>query len=67
MDAVSPARLDELIRAVAAMGGAVSSPRSYVLDNAGWKRSDAPQPEFRSLADPYGLMNPGKLKARPPA
>ncbi len=63
----SQARLDEVIRTVEAMGGAVSNPHSYVLDNAGWKRTDAPQPEFKSLADPHGLMNPGKLKAWPPA
>ncbi len=63
----SAARLQEVIRAVEAIGGAVSDPHSYVLDNAGWKRTDAPQPEFKSLADPHGLMNPGKLKAWPPA
>jgi FAD/FMN-containing dehydrogenase len=62
----SPERLDEVIRQVEAMGGAVSSPHSYVLDNAGWKRTDAPQSAFKSLADPHGLMNPGKLKAWPP-
>jgi FAD/FMN-containing dehydrogenase len=59
----SPERLDEVIGAVEAMGGAVSTPHSYVLDNAGWKRTDAPQPEFKAIADPYGLMNPGKLMA----
>ncbi|KAB2873370.1 MAG: hypothetical protein F9K43_06165 [Bauldia sp.] len=32
--------------------------------DAGWKRTDAPQPEFKALADPHGLMNPGKLRAR---
>ena len=63
----SPERLAEVIGRVEAMGGAVSTPHSYVLDNAGWKRTDAPQPEFKSLADPHGLMNPGKLKAWPPA
>ena len=63
----SEARLDEVIRQVEAIGGAVSNPHSYVLDNAGWKRTDAPQPEFKSLADPHGLMNPGKLRAWPPA
>ena len=62
----SPERLAEVMRAAEAMGGAVSSPHTYVLDNAGWKRTDAPQPEFKSLADPHGLMNPGKLKAWPP-
>lgn len=60
----SPERLAEVIAAIEGMGGAVSSPHSYVLDNAGWKRTDAPQPEFKALADPFGLMNPGKLRAR---
>ncbi len=62
----SEERLAEVIRQAEALGGAVSSPHSYVLDDAGWKRTDAPQPEFKSLADPLGLMNPGKLKAWPP-
>ena len=61
----SPARLDDVIRDIEAMGGAVSNPHTYVLDNAGWKRTDAPQPEFKAIADPYGLMNPGKLKTWP--
>ncbi len=63
----SEERLGQVIREVEAIGGAVSNPHSYLLDNAGWKRTDAPQPEFKSLADPYGLMNPGKLRAWPPA
>ncbi|MEO8667122.1 MAG: FAD-binding oxidoreductase [Bauldia sp.] len=60
----SPERLDEVVAMLERMGGAISSPHSYVLDNAGWKRTDAPQPEFKAFADPHGLMNPGKLKAR---
>ena len=44
-----------------AKGVAVSNPHTFVLDNAGWKRVDAPQAEFKRMADPYGLMNPGKL------
>ncbi len=63
----SEARLAEVVREVEALGGAVSSPHSYALDNAGWKRTDAPQPEFKCIADPHGLMNPGKLLAWPPA
>jgi FAD/FMN-containing dehydrogenase len=62
----SPERLAEVVRQIEAMGGAVSNPHTYVLDNAGWKRTDAPQAEFKSIADPFGLMNPGKLKAWPP-
>jgi FAD/FMN-containing dehydrogenase len=38
-----------------------SNAHTYVLNNVGWKRVDAPQPEFKRQADPYGLMNPGKL------
>ena len=59
----SPERLDEVVGQIEAMGGAVSNPHTYVLDNAGWKRTDAPQPEFKAVADPHGLMNPGKLRA----
>jgi FAD/FMN-containing dehydrogenase len=61
----SAARLEEVVAEIERLGGAVSNPHSYVLDNAGWKRTDAPQPEFKALADPHGLMNPGKLRARP--
>ncbi len=60
----SPERLAEVVAEIEAMGGAVSNPHTYVLDNAGWKRTDAPQAEFKALADPYGLMNPGKLRDR---
>jgi FAD/FMN-containing dehydrogenase len=63
----SPERLAEVVAIIEAMGGAVSNPHSFVLDDAGWKRTDAPQAEFKSLADPHGLMNPGKLRAWPPA
>ena len=46
----------------AAEGGVQpSNAHTFVLNNAGWKRIDAPQPEFKRLADPHGLMNPGKL------
>jgi len=55
-------RLNEIMAELDAKGVAVSNPHTYVLDNAGWKRVDAPQAEFKRLADPFGLMNPGKLK-----
>jgi FAD/FMN-containing dehydrogenase len=57
----SPERLTEVVGIIEGLGGAVSDPHSYVLNNAGWKRTDAPQPEFKAIADPHGLMNPGKL------
>jgi FAD/FMN-containing dehydrogenase len=55
-------RLAALMAEVESLGGAVSNPHSYVLDHAGWKRTDAPQAEFKRIADPHGLLNPGKLK-----
>lgn len=57
----TPERLYEIIDIVEKLGGQVSDPHTYVLNNAGWKRVDAPQPEFKRIADPHGLMNPGKL------
>jgi FAD/FMN-containing dehydrogenase len=57
----TPQRLDEIMAELDAKGVAVSNPHTFVLDDAGWKRVDAPQAEFKRMADPYGLMNPGKL------
>ena len=53
----------EVIRSSRRWAGRCPARTAYVLDNAGWKRTDAPQPEFKAIADPFGLMNPGKLKA----
>jgi hypothetical protein len=57
----SAERLNEIMADLDAKGVAVSNPHTFILDNAGWKRVDAPQAEFKRIADPYGLMNPGKL------
>ncbi|MBN9022321.1 MAG: FAD-binding oxidoreductase, partial [Rhizobiales bacterium] len=59
----SPERMAEIVEMIEAGGGAVSNPHSYLLDDAGWKRTDAPQAAFKAEADPHGLMNPGKLKS----
>ena len=55
-------RLNAIMAELDGKGVAVSNPHTFLLDNAGWKRVDAPQAEFKRLADPCGLMNPGKLK-----
>ncbi|MCW5715939.1 MAG: FAD-binding oxidoreductase [Bauldia sp.] len=57
----SAERLAAVIDQIAALGGSVSNPHTYVLDGAGWKRTDAPQRAFKRLADPHSLLNPGKL------
>ncbi len=54
-------RLYEIIDRLNALDVAVSDPHTFRLEGAGWKRIDAPQPEFKAEADPHGLMNPGKL------
>ncbi len=46
-----PARLQALMDEIEAMGGQISNPHTYRLDGAGWKRTDAPQPEFKRIAD----------------
>jgi len=56
-----PARLQALMDEIEAIGGQISNPHTYRLDGAGWKRTDAPQPEFKRVADPHNLMNPGKM------
>ncbi|PTW63030.1 FAD/FMN-containing dehydrogenase [Breoghania corrubedonensis] len=53
--------LYKMIEKLDAIGASVSNPHTCRLDNAGWKRIDAPQPDFKAAADPFGLMNPGKL------
>ena len=58
----SPERLAEVVAVIEDTGAAVSDAHSYVLDDAGWKKTDAPQREFKRLADPHGLMNPGKIR-----
>jgi FAD/FMN-containing dehydrogenase len=55
-------RLNAIMAELDGKGVAVSNPHTFLLANAGWKRVDAPQAEFKRLADPYGLMNPGKLE-----
>lgn len=57
----TPERLHEIMRLAEEAGIQASNPHTWVLNNAGWKRTDAPQPEFKRQADPFGLMNPGKL------
>ena len=58
-------RLYEIIDALNANDVAVADPHTYLLNNAGWKRVDFGSAEFKRLADPHGLMNPGKLKDWP--
>jgi FAD/FMN-containing dehydrogenase len=58
---VSVEAFKTLSAAIERTGGQISDAHTFVLDDAGWKKTDAPQAEFKHTADPFGLMNPGKL------
>jgi FAD/FMN-containing dehydrogenase len=53
-------RMYEIIRSLEAEGCTVFDPHVYTIEEGGMKTIDAAQIEFKKLADPHGLMNPGK-------
>jgi len=57
------AQLRGLIESVQADGGRNFDPHTWVLEDGGMKQVDEAQLEFKKLADPLGLMNPGKVRA----
>jgi FAD/FMN-containing dehydrogenase len=60
----SPQRLYEIITAYEAAGVLIANPHVYTLeDGSRYRRADADQLGFKSEADPYGLLNPGKMKS----
>jgi FAD/FMN-containing dehydrogenase len=56
------ARLAEAIAYLEGHGVPVFNPHTYVLEDGGMKTVDAEQLGFKRLADPHGLMNPGKMR-----
>lgn len=64
----TPARLAEIIAEHERRGITIANPHVYTLeDGAGHKRVDADQLSFKAGADPYGLLNPGKMRSYRPA
>jgi len=57
------AQLRDLIRSFEADGCWIFDPHTWVLEDGGMKQVDTAQLEFKKLADPLGLMNPGKVRA----
>jgi FAD/FMN-containing dehydrogenase len=58
----TPERLYEIIRYHEQQGVLISNPHTYILEDKGPKIADADhQLAFKRRADPYGLMNPGKM------
>jgi FAD/FMN-containing dehydrogenase len=56
-------QLRGLMASFEADGCRVFDPHTWVLEDGGMKQVDEAQLEFKKLADPQGLMNPGKVRA----
>lgn len=60
-------RLNEIIDYHESKGAMIANPHTYILEDAGRKTVDPVQLAFKQQVDPYGLLNPGKMKAWQPA
>jgi FAD binding domain len=58
----SAERQYEIMRKFEEYGCAVFDPHVVTIEAGGMKEIDMSQLRFKSLADPYGLMNPGKME-----
>jgi FAD/FMN-containing dehydrogenase len=57
-------RLDEIIRLHEAHGVFIANPHVWTLeDGTRHKKADADQLGFKAGVDPYGLLNPGKMRS----
>ncbi len=57
------ARLKEIIHYHETNGAFIFNPHTYILEDGGMKTVDVEQLKFKEMVDPYGLMNPGKMRA----
>jgi hypothetical protein len=55
-------RLDEISQAIEARGVTVFNAHVVTIEDGGMKSIDGAQIEFKKIADPHGLMNPGKTR-----
>lgn len=58
----TPERLREIIEYHEAQGAFIANPHTYVLEDGGRKTIDTVQVNFKAQVDPYGLLNPGKMR-----
>lgn len=56
-------RLKEIIHYHETNGAFIFNPHTYILEDGGMKTVDVEQLKFKEMVDPYGLMNPGKMRA----
>jgi FAD/FMN-containing dehydrogenase len=55
-------RLNEIIRYHEDKGALIANPHTYILEDGGMKQVDMVQVNFKAEVDPYGLLNPGKMR-----
>ncbi|OKH38770.1 FAD-linked oxidase [[Phormidium ambiguum] IAM M-71] len=55
-------RLNEIIHYHEERGIFIPNPHVYILEDGGRKVVDVAQVKFKEMVDPYGLMNPGKMR-----
>ncbi len=56
-------RLNQIIRYHEEQGVFIANPHTYIIEDGGRKQIDPQQLKFKQMVDPYGLLNPGKLRA----
>lgn len=59
----TPERITEIIKYHEASGVLIANPHTYILEDGGMKEINYEQLAFKQMVDPYGLMNPGKMRA----
>ncbi|MEL7050523.1 MAG: FAD-binding oxidoreductase [Cyanobacteria bacterium J06588_5] len=55
-------RLADIIRYHEEKGAFIANPHTYLLEDGGRKTIDENQLRFKEQVDPYGLLNPGKMR-----
>ncbi|MEM7066933.1 MAG: FAD-binding oxidoreductase [Cyanobacteria bacterium P01_B01_bin.77] len=55
-------RLNEIIRYHETQGAFIANPHTYILEDGGRKEINETQVNFKAEVDPYGLLNPGKMR-----
>jgi FAD/FMN-containing dehydrogenase len=55
-------RLNDIIRYHEEKGAFIANPHTYILEDGGMKQVDMVQVNFKAEVDPYGLLNPGKMR-----
>ncbi len=56
------ARLNEIIRNHESQGAFIANPHVYTIEDGGNKQIDPQKVAFKQQVDPYGLLNPGKMR-----